>query len=421
MTDENRAKTDSAEEPKPQEEQDSERYFWIFPSLTSTIFHMILVLALVLITNEAVDKPETSYVSLSADSVELVSLNPEDDLPKLPDEPMSDISSVEIADVAPQTVSVEMENATELADSPPVTNELFASGDLQAELASEIMSGSGADSGGVTTIFGRVGIGKASGGGKRGGGGGGAGLIGKFYDLKQDRNRKKLPYGGGFPEYIAIINRLAAQGFSESAMQQYYQASVLMQYSQLMIPASTPAEDAPKAFAVENEVEPRGWFIHYSGTVIPPTPGEYRFVGFFDDLLIVYVDGKPVLDGSWVPMANVGKGAYDDSLRQEFHGPAVLGSARTAYMGKWIKLSGPTKIDIVIGETPGGKVGGLLMFEQKGVEYAKRSDGTPILPLFSVGRIADDRIRKDPNAQRYGLLDPAPTWKTIDSKELRLR
>jgi hypothetical protein len=421
MTVENLAKTEASADANLPEEQDSERYFWILPSLSSTIFHMVLVLALVLITNEVAVKQEASYVSMSADSVEPVSLEQEEELPKLPEQPMSDFNSVEIADTEPAMASVEVEQATVLDDAPPAANEMFASGDLRADILSEIVSGTSEGDGGVSTIFGRVGAGKAS-GGKRGGGGGsgGAGLVGRFYDLKQDRNRKKLPYGGGFPEYIATINRLASQGFSESVMQQYYQASILMSYSQLLIPADTRAEDAPKAFAVDKEVEPRGWFVHYSGTVIPPQSGEYRFVGFFDDMLIVYVNGQPVLDGSWVPMCNVGKGPYDDSLRQEFRGPGVSGS-RTAYMGKWFKISGPTKIDIVIGETPGGLVGGLLMFQQNGTQYAKRPDGTPILPLFSVGLIDAERIRKDPFAQRYGLLDPAPIWKSIESKELRLR
>lgn len=237
----------------------------------------------------------------------------------------------------------------------------------------------------------------------------GEGLVGRFFDLKQDRYRNKLPYGGTFPEYIATINRLADSGFSESALKAYYLADLQLVFSQLMIPATTNANDAPRAFNVDKVVEPRGWFVHYSGTVIPPKKGEWRFVGFFDDLLIVYVNGQPVLDGSWVPMCNANRGTYDQSLRQEFGGPGVSGQ-RQAYSGKWIPISGPTRIDILIGETPGGLVGGLLMCEHRGTSYQHRSDGTPILPLFTTSLADSERIRQDPSARRYQFAENPPIW-----------
>ncbi|TLD68674.1 hypothetical protein FEM03_21565 [Phragmitibacter flavus] len=217
---------------------------------------------------------------------------------------------------------------------------------------------------------------------------GGDGIPGSFYDLKQDRKRQPLTYGRGnqaetFREYAGHINKVAARRFGASVLDGYYKASQEVNFTYLLVPTDTLATEGPKCFGAEKEVQPSGWFVHYTGNVVAPDNGEWRFVGFFDDLLIVYINGKPVLDGSWNPMVErSGRNGDVDDIRQEFRGPSIAGD-RTAYVGRWIKFSGSTRIDIVVGETPGGKVGGLLMVEKKGATYERRADGTPILPLFS--------------------------------------
>ncbi|HSJ03353.1 MAG TPA: PA14 domain-containing protein, partial [Verrucomicrobium sp.] len=212
------------------------------------------------------------------------------------------------------------------------------------------------------------------------------GLPGSFYDMKQDRDRKPLPYSGSFPEYALNIEKAAQKRFSPSSLKDYYKANQEVSFTYLLVPANLPAAEGPKCFNAEKEVEPRGWFVHYTGMVTPPKSGTYRFVGFFDDLLIVYINNKPVLDGSWVPMAGQGERERDPEIRQEFKGPSISG-ARTAYFGKWIKMNEPFKLDIVVGETPGGLVGGLLMVQNKDEKYEPRADGTPILPLFTTTKL----------------------------------
>ncbi|WP_254511004.1 hypothetical protein [Anatilimnocola floriformis] len=276
-------------------------------------------------------------------------------------------------------------------------------------------TGTGGSTGKGKGLFGSssMGMGGSSG---SGGGGGGRGLLGSFYDFKQDRKQNKLNYGGSFEEYIRNVNSMVASDFAETITSRYYKADTQLSYSQLMIPANTSANEGPAEFDVAGKVEPRGWMVHFSGTVIPPAAGEYRFVGFFDDMLLVYVNKQPVLDGSWVPMCNVGTGgSYDQSLRQDFGGPGVSGN-RTAYAGKWFGVKGPTRIDILIGETPGGLVGGLLMCQSRTGQYETRSDGTPILPLFATSTSGSTRIRQDPFAQAYRLAPKPPIWKPVAAK-----
>ena len=53
--------------------------------------------------------------------------------------------------------------------------------------------------------------------------------------------------------------------------------------------------------------------------------------------------------------------------------------------GDWFSVDGkhPASLELLVGERPGGMVGGLLLIEQEGVEYAKDADGTRILPIFA--------------------------------------
>lgn len=214
---------------------------------------------------------------------------------------------------------------------------------------------------------------------------GGDGLPGVFYDLKQTPDRAATAYAGEIneAEYAGIINRTAAKKFAGKVTSDFFHSTQKMSFTYLLIPYMA-ATEGPKSFRVEHEVQPRGWFVHYGGQILPPAPGDYRFVGMFDDALVVYINGKAVLDGSWYSIVDHGEKRRDESIRQDFGGPVVPGTGnRKAYAGKWVRLDGSTRIDIVVGERPGGRVGGLLLVQAKKGKYETRSDGTPILPVFS--------------------------------------
>lgn len=207
---------------------------------------------------------------------------------------------------------------------------------------------------------------------------GGDGLPGVFYDLKQDRKGKPLSYDAN--GYFQIVKAFAKNKFDANEMKDYFRAPEQMSFTFLGVPLMK-AEEGPKAFAVDQHVQPRGWLVHYSGQITPPELGEWRFVGYFDDMLAVYIDGKPVLDASRDDLVNLGEEKRDDEVRQSFGGMNILNGK--CYAGKWVRLTGPAKIDIVVGERPGGQVGGLLLVEHRKTKYKKRENGTPVLPLFT--------------------------------------
>ena len=55
------------------------------------------------------------------------------------------------------------------------------------------------------------------------------------------------------------------------------------------------------------------------------------------------------------------------------------------------------KIELMIGEHPGGVVGGLLLIEESGVSYPKNMDGTVAYPIFTMRPLS--------NAVRFDLQD----------------
>ncbi len=239
-------------------------------------------------------------------------------------------------------------------------------------------SGSGGGFGSGTGIGGAKGFVARTFFGKLGGTGGVPGVL---YDLKQDRKGKPQAYNAS--EYFQLVKKFADRKFAESEMRSYFQAPQQMNFTFLAVPLLA-ADEGPKAFAVEKHVQPRGWLVHYTGMVTPPQNGEWRFVGYFDDALAVYVNGEPVLDASRDDLVNLGESKPDMEIRQPFGGKNVLNGRCMA--GKWVNLSGAFKIDILVGERPGGQVGGLLLVESRKGKYKKTSDDLPILPLFTIGK-----------------------------------
>ena len=239
---------------------------------------------------------------------------------------------------------------------------------------------------------------RAGPGGQKGGGGSGFGygdgsalatdLVGCMVDLKQGDHS-----GLSFRK---AVKELIDEGWSAKALSHYFVATNRLYLNYLFV-EKQPAENGPTAFGCQDQVQPRKWVAHYAGHLNPMHSGEYRFIGHFDDLLIVMVDGKPVLDAYWQ-----NRDLYRGGGRSEITGwkPDEKGelfdkhlsfSGQPLVHGDWVKLDKDCnrRIDIIIGEEPGGVVGGILLLEEKGVEYEKTPGGRPILPLFAMSRLEE--------------------------------
>ena len=224
-------------------------------------------------------------------------------------------------------------------------------------------------------------------------------LIGIFYDLKQSQQRQTVQDFGG--RYLAHIDEFVTSGFEEALLNRFFRAALPLYTTQLAIP-NMSADVAPRAFGVESVVKPRFWVVHYKAQIAPPADGTYRFVGNFDDVLIVAINRKVVLDGSRPDSRFPRLGWTEPPDR----GPKVAANDLSRY-GDWIDLKAdkPVDIDILIGERPGGHFHGVLLYQKRGETYPMNAKGEIILPLFQLAPKPMDSAL---------FLTNRPPWRAVD-------
>lgn len=257
----------------------------------------------------------------------------------------------------------------------------------------------------------------------------GGSLRGYLYDLKQNRDRhpnpvlqKLLATMQGIAPYDELMKKELG-GFIQSnwnptyLTSKFYRSPTALYTTRIFVP-DTPADEAPKAYSAEKTVQPKCWIAHYRGRVSPPVTGTYRFVGGADDVMIVRIDGRLVLDAGIAAVSNFKtdrpqKPNYQYDFKpanamgvpylNQRRGGFVVGSRMELRAGLFYDL------DIVIGESPGGFFFANLLIEQEGVSYEKDGKGNPILPVF---RVADTPppagdLRMPPH-QKAG-----PVWRVL--------
>ena len=233
------------------------------------------------------------------------------------------------------------------------------------------------------------------------------GLVGTFYDIKQTRQRKATnaaPYPGGMDPYHDAISDFLKANWSTSKFDRYYRAPEPLLMSQLFIPGR-PADAAPKAFAVENEVQPSRWVVHYKGTVKAPQTGTFRFVGSGDDWLVVRWNRKIALDEGYRTFEVQGGNYKDFSQTIDLQVPINRSPGGRGYLkaGPWINVRAGDAIpvEILMGEGPGGVFDVYLAIE---VAKPKREGGKIVgegsLKLF---RTTNDPIPEEIQNPGRGL------------------
>lgn len=141
-------------------------------------------------------------------------------------------------------------------------------------------------------------------------------LQGVFYDLKQLRNRQPnkefsaVTSDGEYVDENLNPTLKAVQSFVNGTWQKSTDINGRVNYSALNAYYSptnrawtscfyigdTASRTAPQAFGCPDDVRPNCWICIYSGYVVAPFSGKFRFVGFGDDFLVVRVNQKIVFD-----------------------------------------------------------------------------------------------------------------------------
>ena len=181
---------------------------------------------------------------------------------------------------------------------------------------------------------------------------------------------------------------------------EYISFSKVLQVSKKIIcdfihDSSVKSSVAPSAF---DEPDTGGWCwaVHYKGKLVHHKDIKFRFWGQGDDVLVVAVDGKTVLNGCWPSsdsewgIYSIG-GSWKSSAKNDFR--FFLGN-NLARGGDWIELKAgiPKEMDVLIGEVPGGGFCSMLTVEVDGETYDLNRQGGPILPMFKTEEPTLDMI-----------------------------
>lgn len=224
-------------------------------------------------------------------------------------------------------------------------------------------------------------------------------LPGRFYDFKQTRQGKPVEdYEVASREHFTErVIKIQDSDFRPTAFKKFFEAPDSLYLSQIAI-ALTDAGSAPKHFNVADKVKPSGWLIHYHGNVVSDRDITVRFVGVGDDYISVFVKGKPRMINAWPDIRQTVMGRWKPDDPAESDATPLPGCPLV--IGDWVRLRRGEKVelDIAIGERPGGKVGFVLMVEEKDAQYRTMSNGAKILPLFTTETISDqtrERVVKD--------------------------
>lgn len=214
----------------------------------------------------------------------------------------------------------------------------------------------------------------------------GSALKGTFYDLKQGKDGKPTEMGADEGEglqinspqnsaYKTVVGQFIKGGMSEGALARFFQGPTPLYATQVFIP-SMSADHGPQAFNLAEKVKPKRWIVVYRGNVTPPESGNFRFVGFADDVLAVRFNGRVVLEGSLVNPSGL-------RPKTSFH---YNGTNASLYEGDTVSVSAGNSypLEVVIGEQPGGQFNAFLLLEKIGTQPEKSSTGSPLLPIFKL-------------------------------------
>jgi len=206
------------------------------------------------------------------------------------------------------------------------------------------------------------------------------GLRGVLYYMRKKPDGSVYPENFEKADYLDRVERL----LGNTGKLNEQEASNYLRFGQQLVTqtilfSAVAGESAPKAFGVEQVPgTQQSWIAVYRAHIFAETPGKrYRFVGGGNEVLVVRVDGKLVLDGSYesLPWKN---GKNPTGKRPSGVLNALWSDGRR--IGDFFTV--PAKgvdLEVIIGEGWGGAFGADLCVEEDGRAY--KDDVRPIFKI----------------------------------------
>ena len=312
--------------------------------------------------------------------------------------------------------------------------------------------------------FGRPGGGDMGDGGEGDGRGNLKGMLqGVFYDLKQTSGRRPTDAMGDpnvendftrdkvLPVLKRFVNGSWQRTYDNENRVHYpeldkYYCSPTRLWNSCFYTEQINATEAPAAFQCGREVNTGGWVCIYSGNVVAPFSGKFRFVGYCDDILLIRFNKEIVFDYGWYSATlatnlNTLGGNFDNSYHRILSGhpeterqrrmiaDSVIYSKHMldVYFPNFDSNHGIAKgpvlevtegqvypIEIMISEVPGGKFSMLLFVEQLDESGQPLEPNPEKLTLF---RTTLD-MPEHPTQRGFPDFKPfGPIWRVVRSAD----
>lgn len=206
------------------------------------------------------------------------------------------------------------------------------------------------------------------------------GLRGVLYYMRRKPDGTVYPENFEKSDYLERVERLLGNAgkLNEREASNYLRFGQQLMAHAILFPAIA-GESAPKAFGVEQAPgSQQSWVAVYKAHIYAEAPGKrYRFVGGGNEVLIVRVDGKLVLDGSYesLPWKN-GKNPTGHRSSGTLRPLWSDGRRRGDLFA--IPPAG-VDVEIIIGEGWGGAFGADLCVEEDGRTYTGE-----VRPIFKI-------------------------------------
>ncbi|WP_372798559.1 SHD1 domain-containing protein, partial [Pontiella sp.] len=229
----------------------------------------------------------------------------------------------------------------------------------------------------------------------------GSDLEGTFYDFNRRRNGST--YGMDTDVFITELARFVSSGWKTTKLAKYYRSPIQLYTTAIAVPPM-PSPLAPSAFGEPDNMD-FCWMVHYQGQLVHKDGIRFRFVGNGDDILVVAVNGKTVLNGSrgwdrdenrWVDCAEWLPDSADNRKWIKCHDYAAVGDLIELEPGV------PVDLDIMFAEVPGGQFNAFLCIMEEGVKYENNTKAEPILPLFKTAELPRSLQDKIYRGMPYG-------------------
>jgi len=181
-------------------------------------------------------------------------------------------------------------------------------------------------------------------------------LEGTLIDLKRDKDGKSKN-----TDRISAIRTFTDGTWTLSRWTDNFYSAENKLYASYWIIGMGSAAKAPEAFGVKGEIAPSGIVAYYTGEYTPTNSMNIRFCGSADDLIIVRINSRIVLDGGR-------DNRYSKFNQSEYErGKPLAGMNTTTTYGEWINLRAGSTYDmqVLLAEVPGGSFGCALFYQTK--------------------------------------------------------